>query len=1670
MKKFISLIILQCWYGLSAYAQFTDNFSDGDYALNPTWNGDIAKFEINGDSKLHLNAPAVSSEAYLSTRSEAIAHAVWQFDVQISENPSSTNFTNIYLISEQADLRSPTNAYYVRIGGSTDEVSLYRQDGSSSTELIDGTDDRVDTKPVAIQVRITRDEAGNWSLYSKTPTESSFVQEGSYFDNTYTAGQYFGVYCKYTSTRSSAFYFDNFEISGGPVPDNTSPSLTTYQVVNAQAIRLTFSEELDNTTATNPDNYQLNGLHPSSVLYQDDSVYLELESPLPNGVEQILTITNIADPNGNVMPDSTLGVMYFVPVTPSWQSIVVNEFMADPTPARLHLPDDSQAEYIELYNADPHPYDLEDWQINGNVLPSYILHPGAYVILCREAFRAEFSKYADVLVPDQWPSLTNSGSSIALYSKEMVKVDSLSYDSDLVSDGASTERVYVNPSCSILNNYAVSTHENGGTPGLINSVYSDAYDDSAPELQAIISLSYDTIRLDFDEKVYLDLQNKSQVLVDGTVSPSRIAYPDQDSTRLLLIFENELAANRWHSLTIELVEDCEGNQLVHEQRSFYLDLTPPSVSDVILRDTAQLEIRFTEKIDKNSAEKESNYLLFPYKMAPRRAVLTDDSLAVTLDFATSFNPEVAYTMAATGVVDIHENTIPEGDSSFYQFKYRDDLDSLKIINAYQIALYFSQAPDISSMTHAQYMIDRSVGAPARILSIEENQRLLHLILSKPLDKNRTHQLRMEQIRTEKGNLLSTPLRRFFYDTKGPQIEKANATSEHQLLLSFDEVIQHANDANPQLWINGETVLVDSVLMNDSSLFFVLTEPLPGETLLEIGVSGIIDRYQNDSDPEQDFAFFFDISPPHLDTAYFISPTEILLKFHEPLLRPDQPSYQASLTWTVNLDKGLLINFLTSDPHTLILQASALTNTTDAEIVIHKIADLYGNEIKEPLTVYIENTEPKLSLVKPWSDHQLLVQFSRDLEIPLADEFLLDNEAAISIEALTDYQYIITFDKNLIPGMDYKLNYLAQSFNFSYQHFIEQVEQGGPATLSISWQIPLHAQTAESVENFLLNGNAQPATAVYIESEQLLKLIFEKPFESNQLHSIKLMNLADLDGFPIPISEHYFGQTQVAQAYELIITEIMADPNPTVSLPNAEYVELYNTSGRPISLNSVQFSDQNQTVELSNDWLLPGEYIIVCDEEHLSEMASFGRVMALRSFPNLNAKKDHLRLTDQWGNSIHEVAYQKSWYNDAYKQEGGWSLEMVDVDYPCRDSDNWTASKHPDGGSPGKENAARASNPDQVPPVLQMAVYTGADQVRLYFDEKIGEKLSAQFEVKLEGLTLEKPYRHSDFRSVVVEVPPSLELNFPMEIEVTHAADCSGNVALEAQTVPLIIPQKHQFGNVLISELLFQPRSGGVEFVEIYNNSDHYIDMQNWKLALQRQPEEEMFTITGDVLILPPHSYLALTSSSKTLVADYPAAADSHVFTTEAFPNLPAAGDTLMLIDSHEALMQTVPYHPDWHHPLLKDPKGVSLERISWTMSEGDFQAWESAASTVGFATPGYQNSQRMPLSGTQQTKLAAEPPIFFPDQSGIQDFTRITLSSLQVGSMLNLKIFDIQGRLVRELVQNQTFAEENEFIWDGTDQLRRRARDGQYIIWAETFDMKGQVSVYKTKVAVGSRY
>src|SRR5690349_10436371 len=106
-------------------------------------------------------------------------------------------------------------------------------------------------------------------------------------------------------------------------------------------------------------------------------------------------------------------------------------------------------------------------------------------------------------------------------------------------------------------------------------------------------------------------------------------------------------------------------------------------------------------------------------------------------------------------------------------------------------------------------------------------------------------------------------------------------------------------------------------------------------------------------------------------------------------------------------------------------------------------------------------------------------------------------------------------------------------------------------------------------------------------------------------------------------------SQTAQRYDVVIDEIMFDPTPVVGLPSAEYIEIKNTTGKNINLAGWKLrTPTSASAAFPNYILAPDSFAIVCSNASATLLSSFGRVIAIASFPALNNDGSILSLTSK----------------------------------------------------------------------------------------------------------------------------------------------------------------------------------------------------------------------------------------------------------------------------------------------------------------------------------------------------------------------------------------------------------------------------------------------------------
>jgi hypothetical protein len=548
-----------------------------------------------------------------------------------------------------------------------------------------------------------------------------------------------------------------------------------------------------------------------------------------------------------------------------------------------------------------------------------------------------------------------------------------------------------------------------------------------------------------------------------------------------------------------------------------------------------------------------------------------------------------------------------------------------------------------------------------------------------------------------------------------------------------------------------------------------------------------------------------------------------------------------------------------------------------------------------------------------------------------------------------------------------------------------------------------------------------------------------------------------------------------QRYDIVITEIMSDPTPQIGLPNIEWIELHNRSATAINLQNWRIGDASGLSGAIPNYILhPDSSVIVCGTTAATSLQQFGRTLAVSSFPSLDNTGELIFLRNASGAVIHAVEYNVSWFNNAVKSDGGWTLEMVDVNNPCAASSNWKASLDPRGGTPGNKNSVSGSNADQTPPALMSAFAINPTTLLLQFDEPL-DSTSAAMAINYQisnGVG-------SAFSAICIAPLFStvqLSLSIPMQrgtvytITANQVTDCKGNSIAAFNTTRTGLSSPAVANDLIINEILFNPNSDGTDYVEIYNRSANIINLKTILLANRSSSGVigSMRSLSAVDLAMFPSEYYVLSADEKLVKRQFTAKNLSAFINLNPMPSYPDASGTVVLTDQGGLIVDEFAYDEKWHFPLITNNEGVALERIDPNAATQNKDNWHSAAKDVGYGTPSYQNSQfRLDLQ--VQGELTVTPEIFSPDNDGNDDFLTISYRFPENGYMLNCTVFDVAGRAVKALQRNAILGQQGSFRWDGLNDKLQQLPMGPYVIFTEVFNLEGKVKGFKNQVVLARR-
>lgn len=586
----------------------------------------------------------------------------------------------------------------------------------------------------------------------------------------------------------------------------------------------------------------------------------------------------------------------------------------------------------------------------------------------------------------------------------------------------------------------------------------------------------------------------------------------------------------------------------------------------------------------------------------------------------------------------------------------------------------------------------------------------------------------------------------------------------------------------------------------------------------------------------------------------------------------------------------------------------------------------------------------------------------------------------------------------------------------------------------------HNNSTFDVENYTVNYE--------LESENMVKIKFNQTPSNNETIKLLISDIVACDyksNLDTQINLTYAIPT-VPNFGEIVISEIMVNPNNSPALPKSEFTEIQNTTDKVLDLESLEIKDQNANTFIKGGVIQPSEVIILCPDSMKVEFSKYGKSIGVLNWISLNNDGDTFGL--YYDNSlIHSLVYKSSDIVEPIKKEG-YSLEIKDEKAPCNFRYNLQSTNISKGGTPG-EFISEDIPKVVVPRVNFIAVL---DDDRLMFESNV-----SLIDVEILGIDYNDivPINITQNRWVINVTNPLSENN--ISDFTIKSNTCIGDL-----DYTVTISKPSVYGSFVFNEILPNPKTESSKFIELVNNSDFPTTTYNLALADYRgQVLGERKPFSFYPIYVPARGYLVLTDDFDKLANTHNLPEDLPGFNTE-IPSIPADSGNIVILDSMNRILDRLPYNHKMQSAFINDDKGVSLEKISPERSSSDAFNWKSASSQVGYATPGLVNSQTVRPSKADKV-MWLESETLSPDGDGFEDFLTLNYKTPNPEYRLKVAIYDLKGRLVVNLLDN-IVGTEGVITWDGMGENQLRQTSATYILMAECYNAFGDY--HKLKKAI----
>ncbi len=620
-----------------------------------------------------------------------------------------------------------------------------------------------------------------------------------------------------------------------------------------------------------------------------------------------------------------------------------------------------------------------------------------------------------------------------------------------------------------------------------------------------------------------------------------------------------------------------------------------------------------------------------------------------------------------------------------------------------------------------------------------------------------------------------------------------------------------------------------------------------------------------------------------------------------------------------------------------------------------------------------------------------------------------------------FDSIYVFSEALPDTIGPKITQVA--FNPSGIHtlnFNEAIEE--VHTLTVNGQKPLNFNTVNNQIDFQFTGKEKTA-ALKIEL------------------SDSLGNISRIDSsFLLPFQ----------QKGSVIITELMVDPDPSIFLPNSEYIELLNTSTEDIILEKWTITDsESSKKQLPKIELKASKTALLVPKGNRKLFPTILSVYEVENLPSLNNTTDVISVYDSNKTLVHQVRYNTTIFDNL--SDGGKSLELKNKGNACSFSTStWKESTAFEGGTPGN-----FTNYEIEKSAIKINVNVNKNNILLHLNDLGSQYLLTDILLKNNTLINYK-WKTSD----------SIELNFKNfipkgeigQLELSYL-DCQlQEVWTEKE---FLLPEELKSGDVKINEFLINGKES-LDFIEFMNSSSKPILSNQIVLTQLEDGQIKKSWKTEQAVIIEPNELWVWTPSSKTLTENYwvkypDKLQEVKIALTEEMELGLYSVNGIPLDRLNTAIVEP----KSW----LNSPENASWERLSPKMESNNSETWAPATELSNWGTPTKTNTQAR-LENQNKEYEVTNRIIRTNSNDPKEQQIEIVFHPNDSKTYVNATIFNRNGQKVKNLVSNRLLASEDRIFWNGKDENNRLLATNIYLIYLEIYSLDGKTKVKKESVVI----